>query len=62
VTIVKEKDYQKLFKFGKDYLLNLNGVTEDMLNRYLYPEKLNPAFAYPETQQRCRKNWFLSNM
>jgi hypothetical protein len=37
---VKEEDYQKLFEFGKKYLLDTDGVTKAMLDNHLYPDKL----------------------
>jgi len=37
---VKEEDYQKLFEFGKKYLLDTDGVTKAMLDNHLHPDKL----------------------
>jgi len=38
---VKEEDYQRLFEFGKEYLLGFEEVTEEILNHHLYIDKLD---------------------
>jgi len=37
---MRKEDYQKCFDLGKEHLLSDDKMTEEILNSYLYPEKL----------------------